>query len=189
MALEHAILMSLEEQAGSGYELTRRFEKSIGYFWGATHQQIYRTLKRMVQRDWVAVEQIPQRARPDKKVYRVTEQGSVELERWLSEPGDPVELRDELALKVRGASFGDIDAVIGEIERHHRLHAERLAVYQAVRERDFPDPQRLSGQSLHQYLVLRGGIRAEQGLVEWCEEMLLALRDDDRPTNTGVQTP
>ena len=39
MALEHAILVSLTERAGSGYELARRFDRSIGYFWPATHQQ------------------------------------------------------------------------------------------------------------------------------------------------------
>ncbi|MGA7054394.1 MAG: PadR family transcriptional regulator, partial [Mycobacterium sp.] len=42
MALPHAILVSLCERDGSGYELARRFDRSIGYFWAATHQQIYR---------------------------------------------------------------------------------------------------------------------------------------------------
>ena len=36
MALPHAILVSLCEQSGSGYELARRFDRSIGYFWAAT---------------------------------------------------------------------------------------------------------------------------------------------------------
>ncbi|MEU0155402.1 PadR family transcriptional regulator [Micromonospora fulviviridis] len=42
MSLEHAILVSLLEQPASGYELARRFDRSIGRFWTATHQQIYR---------------------------------------------------------------------------------------------------------------------------------------------------
>ncbi|BBZ03212.1 hypothetical protein MCHIJ_26490 [Mycolicibacterium chitae] len=33
MALPHAILVSLSEQSGSGYELASRFDRSIGYFW------------------------------------------------------------------------------------------------------------------------------------------------------------
>ncbi|MGH3947803.1 MAG: PadR family transcriptional regulator, partial [Pseudonocardiaceae bacterium] len=53
MALEHAILVSLTERSGSGYELAKRFDKSIGFFWGATHQQIYRVLKRMDEAGWV----------------------------------------------------------------------------------------------------------------------------------------
>ena len=44
MSLAHAVLTSLIEKSSSGYDLARRFDKSIGYFWHATHQQIYREL-------------------------------------------------------------------------------------------------------------------------------------------------
>ncbi|MEN9435698.1 MAG: hypothetical protein RIR09_353, partial [Pseudomonadota bacterium] len=47
MSLAHAVLTSLIEKSSSGFELARRFDKSIGYFWHATHQQIYRELARM----------------------------------------------------------------------------------------------------------------------------------------------
>ena len=47
MSLPHAILTALLEKPSSGLELTRRFDRSIGYFWSATHQQIYRELGRL----------------------------------------------------------------------------------------------------------------------------------------------
>src|SRR5699024_1465053 len=47
VSLKFAILTSLTEREGSGIELARRFDKSIGYFWPATHQQIYRELDRL----------------------------------------------------------------------------------------------------------------------------------------------
>ena len=58
MALEHAILVSLLEKPGSGYELARRFERSIGHFWTATHQQIYRVLKRMESDGWIDAREV-----------------------------------------------------------------------------------------------------------------------------------
>ena len=70
MALEHAILVSLLEQPGSGYELAHRFDRSIGRFWTATHQQIYRVLKRMGADGWITAEQVAQRGRPDKRAGR-----------------------------------------------------------------------------------------------------------------------
>jgi DNA-binding PadR family transcriptional regulator len=182
MALEHAILVSLDERSGSGYELAQRFEKSIGFFWPATHQQIYRTLKRMVDLAWVSCHEVAQDGRPDKKVYEVTEAGRDELARWLASPGEPETVRSDLAVKVRGASLGDAKAVIAELARHRELHAERLDVYLAFEKKDFPDPSALSGRRLHQYLILRGGIRAEQGLVEWCDEALAAMRNDEMHT-------
>ena len=54
MSLPHALLTSLLEKSSSGYELARRFERSIGYFWKATHQQIYRELGRMEAQGWIA---------------------------------------------------------------------------------------------------------------------------------------
>src|SRR5579884_139409 len=44
MALSHVILATLLSGPVSGYGLTKRFNRAIGYFWHATHQQIYREL-------------------------------------------------------------------------------------------------------------------------------------------------
>jgi DNA-binding PadR family transcriptional regulator len=41
MALAHAIMTALIEDDLSGYELARDFETSLGFFWQASHQQIY----------------------------------------------------------------------------------------------------------------------------------------------------
>ncbi len=178
MALEHALLVSLSEREGSGYELARRFDRSIGFFWAATHQQIYRVLRRMEEAGWVTHTDVAQDGRPDKKVYRVADAGRAELTRWLAEPIEPTVLRDELGVKLRGASLGDLDAVRREVERHRGEHAARLAAYQAIQQRDFPKPSKLSGRELHQYLVLRGGVRAEQSFTDWCDEVLQALRPE-----------
>lgn len=180
MSLEYAILVSLRERAGSGYELARRFDKSIGYFWAASHQQIYRSLKRMVELGWVDRDEVAQQKRPDKKVYRVSDSGAEELARWIAEPAST---RNDLTVKLRGASFGDVGRVREEIARHRDQHAARIAIYREIERRDFPDTAKLSGQALHQHLVLSGGIRTEQALLEWCEETIRALDDDqDRGT-------
>ena len=52
-------------------------------------------------------------------------------------------------------------------------------MYRTIEKRDFPAPHRLTGPSLHQYLVLRGGIRVEQGFADWCQEVLDALTIED----------
>jgi DNA-binding PadR family transcriptional regulator len=186
VALEHAILVSLSERSGSGYELARRFGKSIGFFWSATHQQIYRVLKRMADEGWGHAELVGQDSRPDKKVYRVSPTGRAELTRWLAEPAEPLVYRDELMVKIRGAALGDPAAVADEVARHRAWHAERLAVFREMQRTAFPEPTTLSGQTLHQYFVLRGGIRAEEGFVQWCDEVLQAMRrDSGHPTPTG----
>lgn len=181
MALPHAILVSLCEQSGSGYELAHRFDRSIGYFWRATHQQIYRTLRAMEADGWVSATLVVQRGRPDKKVYTVSDTGQAELARWIAEPltGRGGALSDtrtrDLAVKLRGAAYGDPAALRAQISALRAQRAQLLDTYRGFEKQHFPDPSALRGSALHQYLVLRGGIRAEEGTIDWLDEVRAAL--------------
>jgi DNA-binding PadR family transcriptional regulator len=186
VALPHAILVSLCEQSGSGYELARRFDRSIGYFWAATHQQIYRTLRAMEVDGWVHVTPVVQQGRPDKKVYAVSDAGRVELARWIADPAQPARKRlgssvadnrtRDLAVKVRGAAYGDVEELRAQVAALRTERAELLDAYRQFEKRQFPDPGTLSSSALHQYLVLRGGIRAEESAVDWLDEVAAALK-------------
>lgn len=141
MALPHAILVSLCEQASSGYELARRFDRSIGYFWTATHQQIYRTLRVMENNNWVRATTVLQHGRPDKKVYAISDSGRAELARWIAEPLSPTRpgrgsaLTDsstrDIAVKLRGAGYGDVAALYTQVTalRAERVKSRHLSRY------------------------------------------------------------
>lgn len=174
MALEHALLISLRERPASGLELAGRFERSIGFFWSATHQQIYKVLGRMDRDGWVEAEEVAQEARPTKKVYAVTSLGEQALADWLGEPVDAAPMRSELAVKMRGASFGDRAAVLDVVRADLADHATRLEHYRRLMQRDYPEPAALRGLDLDHYLVLRGGIRMEETWVDWLTEYLEA---------------
>jgi DNA-binding PadR family transcriptional regulator len=180
MALEHAILVSLLEQPGSGYELARRFDRSIGRFWTATHQQIYRVLKRMQADGWVVAEDIGQTGRPDKRSYSVAAPGRDALATWLNTPVEPEAVRHELAVKIRGAAFADTAgraALVAEVERYRDGHRDILDRYLAGEKRDFPDGEDLDAQRRLQHVVLRGGIAYERAVLDWLDDVLATLRD------------
>ncbi len=184
MALPHAILVSLSEQSGSGYELARRFDRSIGFFWSATHQQIYRTLRVMEDDGWVHATPVVQQGRPDKKVYTVADAGRAELARWIAEPltGRGSSVTDnrtrDLAVKIRAAVHGDVAALRDQVIALRSERAELLDIYRGFEKRQFPDPGTLTGSALHQYLVLRGGIRAEESAIEWLDEVAAGLKEN-----------
>ncbi|WP_380281067.1 PadR family transcriptional regulator [Kitasatospora purpeofusca] len=180
MALEHAILVSLLERPGSGYELARRFDRSIGRFWTATHQQIYRVLRRMEADGWVRAEEVAQDGRPDKKVYSAAPPGREALAAWLREPVEPETVRHELAVRIRAAAFDDPAALIPEVERHREGHAALLARYLHGERRDFPGaaaPDALDARERLQHVVLRGGIEYERMTLAWLDEVLATLRE------------
>ena len=150
MTLPHAILVSLCEQSGSGYELARRFDRSIGYFWSATHQQIYRTLRTMEDDGWVTAKVVIQHGRPDKKVYTVAAAGRSELARWIAAPlGDGGSARGgalsdtrtrEIAVKLRGAGYGDADALRTQISTLRAERAQLLDTYRGFEKTTVPRP-------------------------------------------------
>ncbi|MRK00061.1 PadR family transcriptional regulator [Aeromicrobium sp. S22] len=177
MALEHAILVSLAERSASGYDLARRFDASIGHFWKASHQQIYKVLGRMEGDGWVTSEVVPQDGRPDKKVYVITDVGRDELARFTT-TSTPVEpLRSAFAVKLRALPFGDADAIRQDVRVRRSAHEQQLAYYAESAARFYPDPDHLTDDELGGWLVLRGGILAEEAGIAWCDEILQRLAE------------
>ena len=174
MALEHALLVALSERPGSGLELAGRFEKSIGFFWHATHQQIYRVLARMEKDGWVGVETVAQTGRPDKRVYDVSPAGASVLADWLAEPLPMETFRSDLAVKLRAATYGERGVLLGRVRETLADHELRLAHYRELEKRDYAVPADLAGSDLDQFLVLRGGIRLEEFWIGWLNEYLEA---------------
>ena len=58
MSLRHAILVLLQDQEASGYDLAREFANSIGLVWNATHQQIYLELGKLNEQHMVSYRQL-----------------------------------------------------------------------------------------------------------------------------------
>jgi hypothetical protein len=54
-------------------------------------------------------------------------------------------------------------------------HAAQLAAYENSAAKFYPDPSALTDEQVGPYLVLRGGMRAEAGALEWCDEILTYL--------------
>ena len=168
MALEHALLVSLSERPGTGIELTRRFDRSIGFFWRATHQQIYKVLRRMEDDGWLTAG--AGESRSTERRYTVTGTGRAELATWIESPTPPAAMRSEVAVKMRGASYGDRAQLVARLEDLVAEHRTRQAHFEQLEREQFPDPDSLTGQQLDTWLVLRGGIKQEQFWVEWLSE-------------------
>ncbi|MGB3301627.1 PadR family transcriptional regulator [Gordonia sp. (in: high G+C Gram-positive bacteria)] len=190
MALEHAILVSLSERPGTGYEIGQQFSRSIGYFWSATHQQIYRTLKKLHADGLVSFESIAQDGRPDKKVYTLSNAGEAMLADWVNSPTPLTPLRSDLGVKLRAADLGDLPTVISELRAHRDEANGLLEIYRGWSEQYYPEPDNLTGRKLNQYLVLRGGIRMSEHTVGWCDEVLERYeRELARTTATASVAP
>jgi DNA-binding PadR family transcriptional regulator len=77
-----------------GYELKGSFEEAVGDQWGGLNiGHLYQILDRLARDGLIESERQPQSVKPDRVVHRITPAGRAELERWLSEPGPPLQGR------------------------------------------------------------------------------------------------
>ena len=81
--LKHGILGLLNYGPMTGYEIKTVFQDSLNYFWTAQTSQIYRELQSLKKKEWVKDELIPQKGRPDKRLFSITDAGKEELRCWL----------------------------------------------------------------------------------------------------------
>ncbi len=84
---QYAILGMLNHEPLTGYDLKKRMELTIGFFWpDLSYSKIYPTLKKMEKDKLVSMKEIEGENRPNRKVYSITKKGLSHLKRWLVRP-------------------------------------------------------------------------------------------------------
>ncbi len=172
MALAHAILAVLTGNPCSGYDLRKNFEGSVGFFWRATFQQVYRELAKLEEQGLLTAETIQQSQRPDKRIYSVTPSGQQYLQDWIAQPAPVSPIKDDLLVKLFVGHLVPRSILLGELEQHRQAHLEQLATYEVITQKYFPEANRLSPAGKFQYLTLRNGIHYEQAWLAWCAETI-----------------
>lgn len=179
MALTHALMTALLEDKLSGYELTKSFDTSLGFFWKASHQQIYKALRDMEQKGWLASEEVPQAGRPDKVVYQLTDAGKAELDRWVMGESQFREAKDDLFVKLYNLAPENVHHLQQELEQRATATRERLALYRRIRQRHYAQPENLPLRRRGIYLTLQAGIGHSEMYLEWVDESLRLLGSAD----------
>lgn len=184
MSLPHALLTALIEQSSSGSELARRFDRSIGLFWAATHQQIYRELGKLEDAGWVSSTPV-EAARGGKKVYKVLSAGKRELKRWINASEDPKPQREQLMLRVRAEAVVGPTKLKEDIERRLSVHQQRVSLYREIEKRDFSHPDQTHQERL-QHLILVAGIMTEDAWAQWSVKAIEVLRSEEQSRHAAA---
>lgn len=187
MSLPHAILTALSEKPSSGLELARRFDRSIRYFWSATHQQIYRELNKLEEIGYISAREERETLQGQKKTYEVLPAGRAALAQWVRAGQDPRPMRDVMVLRMRAAAVVGIEGIEAELQRHLDVHRHQLSEYLDIEQRDFVDDSTNSQRLRH--LVLRAGVGLETFWTEWFAEAIAAVQEMQEAETDIQQQP
>ncbi|WP_335956476.1 PadR family transcriptional regulator [Acinetobacter bereziniae] len=182
MSLAHVLLTSLIEKPSTGFELARRFDRSMGFFWNATHQQIYRELNGMQKKGWISTLE-DQADQGRKKTYQVEQLGRVELADWMVKQGQPAQLREELMVRLRAEAQFSGNTVLPELERHLKLHQENLKLYLQIFSKDFEHTETLDRTLYIHKMILQLGIDLETSWINWLNEVIPRLKAFENKDN------
>jgi DNA-binding PadR family transcriptional regulator len=160
----------------SGYELSKRAERTLAYVWAPARSQLYAVLKSLAADGLIAGRDVVQADRPDKRLFRITEAGMTTLRAWLEtlEPIEP-EDRDGVLLKLFFGAFGDPDAGRRQLVDYRSRVETRLARYHDI-ERSFdaePDDA-----AIRRLQSLRLGIALMEASLAWADQTLSVLGTD-----------
>jgi PadR family transcriptional regulator AphA len=100
MSLKYALLGFLAESPKYGYEIKQRFEGALGNVWSVSYGQLYPTLRRLSELEWVTKKTAPGKKAAEKNIYSLTPKGRKKLDEWLVRPlRSNYKVKDEFTLK------------------------------------------------------------------------------------------
>lgn len=166
--LDCVILGLLSHEDLTGYEIKKRMDTALTYFWGASFGSIYPTLSGLVDRGFATREECGENKR-NKQIYSITKSGREYLREWLKQPAEKDELRYETLLKLFfGNEEGQAQAIAHIEAFREKTEKEMAYLLEAKRRLE----GNISDDSTHKYylLTVEFGIHSYRAYLEWCKE-------------------
>lgn len=166
--INYVILGLLSHESMTGYEIKKRMDTSLRFFWGASYGSIYPTLNTLAQSGLITKYETKENGR-DKIIYTITEDGHEVLKGWLREPVVKDELRYETLLKL---FFGGELGCDGSLE-HIRSYGSKVQDELALLRSIVSSLEQVKANDithLHYLLTARFGVKMYEACLEWCAE-------------------
>lgn len=165
--MDLVILGFLSHEPMTGYEIKKRIDTTLHYFWSGSYGSIYPTLSYLEKNGQVTKSEGNENGRK-KLIYQITDSGREKLKEWLAVPVVKNELRYETLLKL---FFGK------ELGREGVL--QHISNFEENIKRELPFLEMCEAQLKgicdnedHRYymLTVKFGIETYKGYLKWCEE-------------------
>ena len=179
--IELAVLGLLHEGPMHGYELRKRLNLMLGWGRVLSYGSLYPALKKMLRGNLIeeATTTLTAVSRRPRIVYQVTERGTDEFERLMSEVG-PTAWEDD-NFDIRFAFFGrtDMEIRLRVLEGRRTRLQERLDRVQSQLSMTEKEVDRYSAE------LQRHGVESAEREVQWLSDLINAERNS--PTEQAQQ--
>lgn len=175
---KYALLGVLSLMSGSGYDIKKFCDSSIGYFWNENYGHIYPVLQKIEQEELITKQVEQTEGRPSRNVYSISDKGKEELERWLLLPVEHEPGRSELLLKIFLARDIPIENTIEKLQQIKEENEKELFEYSRVENSLKANKDKIDKKNLVLWITtVRYGRYGAEATIKWCEETLKILEE------------
>jgi len=173
---KYALLGVLSQESGSGYDIKKFCDSSIGYFWNENYGHIYPVLKKMEEERLITKEVKQTVGNPTRNIFSITQEGKEELEKWLMLPVEKKPIRSELLLKIFLSKDIPVKNIIEKIQKLKQDCEKDLMEYSKLEKIFTSGNIEVDKKNLVLWLsTIKYGKYAEETQLKWCEETIKSL--------------
>lgn len=129
ITIEFAILGLLSMRPMTGYDIKKMMTGSHVLYWSGNNNQVYTSLAKLHQKEWVTQEIELPSSGPSRKLYRISDLGLEELKKTLLAQPEPPQLIHPFLVQLAWADQLDdteMDALLAKYEEEMRIQASML---------------------------------------------------------------
>ena len=173
--IDMVILGLLFHEDLTGYDIKKRIDGAISFFWKGSFGNIYPALKDMQNRELIQSSDTSVGGR-EKITYHITNKGKEALRQWLEEDQAINELRYETLLKLFFSGAGNRDNALHNIENFEDQIKSDLALLKLYCEN--LKNNLTSEDHLYYYLTVTFGIDNYEAYLKWCTKAKKMLKQE-----------
>ena len=163
--IDMVVLGLLSHEELTGYDIKKRIDGAISFFWKGSFGNIYPALKELEEQHMITRSESGAGGR-EKITYRITKEGKETLSSWLKTDQASNELRYETLLKLFFGGNGSRKDSICNIELFEeqvKKDLELLKSYCGLLEKNLEDEDHL-----YFYLTASFGVESYEAYLKWC---------------------
>lgn len=166
--IDMVILGLLAHENLSGYDIKKRIDNSISFFWKGSFGSIYPSLSAMEKEGLVQKADTGESSRREKICYSITESGKKALISWLEDAKAVNDLKYETLLKLFFGGVTDAKTSVNTInafEKEIGASLEMLKIYRENLSKVLDNKDHI-----YYYLTVSFGVETYESYLKWCKE-------------------
>lgn len=171
MSINYAILGLLSIQPLTGYDLKKIMQESSFMYWSGNNNQIYKALLELHHQGYVTNEIKHQSHSPSKKIYTITNDGLLELRRWLLMPPQMPEYKKPFLIQLAWSEILSSNEILALLDHYEKEIQLQIVTEVAKHKKGNYAPNRTDRETFIWNMIYENIVSSYKCELDWISQM------------------